>query len=749
MTRPIFTTLFLAPLAFLAMGFAEAAPRKESRQSAPPHPSAARISFLHDVHPILSKAGCNQGTCHGNANGKGGLKLSLRGGSPEQDFYNLVGEAFGRRINRAQPERSLLLRKPTAAVAHEGGQRFRPDAREYRVIRQWIREGGQSDLATAPALTRLEVTPAARVIQAPVTRQQLSVRAYFGDGRTRDVTSEAVYESSDPSVTVSGDGLVQAPSSGAEAGILVRWADGMEAAHLIFVPDRPAFTAGAFEVRNLVDEAVLAKLRTLRLPPSAQADDTVFLRRAYLDALGVPPTAAETRAFLRDATPDKRGRLIDALLERPGFADFWALRWADLLRAEERTLDPVGMKALYGWLQQGFRDGKPLDRFARELLTSSGSTYVNPAANYYRRTREPQELAEVTAQLFMGVRLQCAKCHNHPYDVWKQDQYHETAAFFARLTRNDKRKPRRQKGDYYEMNGEEFIFIAKSGEVKHPRTGEPVSPALPGDPAATRRVAEADDRRTVFADWLVDPANPYFAPTMVNRIWYHLMGRGIVDPVDDFRPSNPPSNGPLLDALTRDFVAHGFDLRRTVAMIMKSSTYQLSDEPNALNEGDTRYFSHSRPRRMTAEQILDAFSVATGSPTKFEGYPKGTPVVHVVPTWKVNPFLQVFGQPPRETVCECERSDETTLGQSFELIGGEVVDEKLTDPDNAIGRLLAEHRADGEIVVELYLAALSRYPTIGELRAARAHIAEKGDRRGALEDVLWAVLNTTEFMMRR
>lgn len=764
-------TVLLGTLLFSACGPVFAAWQvchQRAKAGRPP----VRVSFRYDVHPILSRAGCNQGTCHGNANGKGGLKLSLRGDDPEWDYYSLVGDSFARRVNRIEPERSLLLRKPVAAVAHGGGQRFGVDSREYRILRDWIGEGAPSDLATAPQLARLEVLPAERVLEG--TRQQLAVRARFADGSTRDVTREAVYESSDSAIRVSPVGRVEAPKEGGEAGILVRWAGRMQTARLTFVPVRPGLTFPTFPVRNLVDEAVLAKLRTVRIPPSRPADDATFLRRASLDAIGALPTVEEARAFQSDRRPDKRDRWVDALLQRPEFDDFWAMKWADLLRAEERSLDPEGMPSFYRWLREAVRRRMPLDRFVRELLTATGSTYTHPAANYYRRTRDPEELAQVTAQLFMGVRLQCARCHNHPYDTWKQDEYYAMAAFFARVKREDKLKPRRQRYDAHEINGEEFVLVADTGEVTHPRTGEVVPPAVPaaampesegkGGPPGPLLIAQgrprglpppsspADprrDRRVALADWLLQPSNPFFARAMVNRIWFHLMGRGIVEPVDDFRPSNPPSNAPLLESLTRDFVAHGFDLRHTVETIMKSSTYQLSAEPNAYNANDEKYFSRALVRRLTAEQLLDALSDATESPESFDGYPKGTRVTQVVPTWQVNPFLRLFGQPPRETVCECERTNETTLGQSFELIGGRRTETKVQDPDNRLGRLLAAGKGDSEIVTELYLAALSRYPTIQELRAADAYVAGKPDRRRALEDLLWAMLNTKEFLMRR
>jgi len=442
-----------------------------------------------------------------------------------------------------------------------------------------------------------------------------------------------------------------------------------------------------------------------------------------------------------------RERLIDRLLERPEYADFWVTKWADLLRAEERSLDPEGMRAFYGWLRESFLGNKPLDQFARELLTATGNTYDHPATAYYRRTRSPDLLAENTAQLFMGVRVGCAKCHNHPYDRWKQADYHSMAAYFARVGRETKYKPRRQRFDAEEINGDEFIVVKETGEWTNPGEGKAALPLVLGDPASAPPT-DMPDRRVAFAQWLTRPENPFFARAMVNRVWYHLMGRGLVDPVDDFRDSNPPSNRPLLDALARDFVEHHFDLKHLVRTILNSSTYQLSAAVNPVNASDEKYCSHARTGRLTAEQLLEAISSVTGAPESFAGYPAGTHVTQVVPTWQPNSFLRLFGQPPRETVCECERNADATLGQSFELIGGRLIDGKLRAPENRLSRLLASGTPPDAAIEELYLAAFSRPPTRAELAAATAHLAKAKDRRGALEDLTWALLNTREFLLR-
>lgn len=726
------------------------------------------LSYVHDVFPLFAKAGCSQGTCHGNANGKGGLKLSLRGQDPGADYEVLLRAAGGRRVNRTEPERSLILTKASGSVPHGGGVRFKTGSDDYRTLARWLGEGARSDAGTAPAVVRLSVFPPERVLYAGADRasagaaQQLRVTAHYADGAARDVTGLACYESSDEQVTVSAEGLVEAPSGG-EAGVNVRYGGLMQTSRLMFVPARPAFAFRPFPARNYVDQHVLAKLRTARVQPSTVCDDSTFIRRAYLDTLGFPPTPEEARAFLAECAEETksqstaagaeprawkaRDRLVDRLLQRPEFADFWTVKWADLLRAEERTLDPRGMKAFYGWLRESFAQNKPLDRFVRELLTATGATYDQPATAYFRRTRSPDLLAENTAQLFMGVRLSCAKCHNHPYDQWKQTDYHSMAAYFARVGRETKYKPRRQRFDAEEIHGDEILVVKSAGEWNNPATGQPLPPVMLGDPTSAP-AENAPDRRAALAAWLTRPDNPFFARAMANRIWYHLLGRGIVDPVDDFRASNPPSNIPLLQALAGDFAARGFDLRHLVGTIMKSSTYQLSSETNALNEADQKYFSHATPTRLTAEQMLEAITTVTGAPEEFAGYPAGTRVTQVVPTWQPHPFLRLFGQPPRETVCECERSTDATLGQSFELIGGRLIDSRLRAADNRLSRLLAPGKPETEMVTELYLAAYSRYPAPDELKIGLEHLKGAGDRRAALEDLAWGLMNTKEFLLR-
>jgi Protein of unknown function (DUF1553)/Protein of unknown function (DUF1549) len=712
------------------------------------------VSFRNDVMAVLSKAGCNQGACHGNQNGKNGFKLSLRGDDPAFDFASLTRDTLGRRTNALEPAESLLLLKPTGAIPHEGGKRFGVESPEYAILSRWINDGSPPDPPDAPVLKKIEVTPTNKVVLEPVDRVRIRVRARFSDGRVRDVSRLAVYETSNQVATVTPAGEVQRQELG-ETTILVRYLDRRAPVQLAFVPARPGFVWHETPESNYIDHHVFAKLRSLRMLPSALCSDNVFLRRAYVDALGVLPTAEETRAFLADARSDKRSRLIDALLERSEFADFWALKWSDLLRNEEKLLDAKGVQVFHHWIRQSIAEGQPLNEFAHELVAARGSTYGNPPANFYRALRDPQTRAEAVAQVFLGIRLQCARCHNHPFDSWTQDDYHSLGAFFARVDYEIIENKRRDRFDKHEFDGEQIVWTSRAGEVKNPRTGETMAPRFLGSVAP---VSSARDRLQALADWIANPGNPFFARAQANRIWYHLMGRGIVEPNDDFRASNPPSNGPLLEALAQDFIAHHFDLRHLVRTIMNSRTYQLSAAPNETNVLDEANFSHAIVRPIQAEPLLDALIQVTGVPMKFNGYPLGIRAAQLpgvrparqrdrAPT-EGEQFLRRFGKPERLLSCECERSDDTTLEQAFQLLTGGVVNQQLSAPDNRLGRLLAGGKSNREIVEAFYLAALNRFPEPQELNAACA-MERSPNRRAALEDVVWGLVNAKEFLLRR
>jgi hypothetical protein len=716
--------------------------------------TAAPVSFRNDVMAVLSRGGCNAGACHGNQNGKNGFKLSLRGEDPGFDFNVLTRDQLGRRTDRLNPNASLLLVKAAGVVAHEGGKRFDVGSLEYEILRRWITEGLRFD-ADAPRAVRLDVTPTEQVLLEPADRVTLRAVARFSDGSSRDVTRLAVFEPSNLVVRVDRDGTVERHSSG-ETTILVRYLDKQAAVQLAFVPARPSFVWHEPPANNYIDRHVFAKLKTLRTQPSELCTDAVFVRRAYVDAIGTLPTADEVKAFLADPRPDKRARLIDALLARPEFADFWALKWADLLHVEEKTLDRKGVQVFHDWIRRGIDEGKPLNELAREVIAGQGSTYTTAPANFYRAIRDPQARAEAVAQVFLGVRVQCARCHNHPFERWTQTDYHSLAAFFARIDYRIVENNRKDKFDKHEFDGEQFVYQLREGEVRHPRTRDVLRPLFLG--ADTPAFADGADRLEALADWVAQPDNPFFARAQANRIWYHLLGRGIVDPIDDFRATNPPSNAALLDALTHDFAEHRFDLRHLVRTIMNSRTYQLSAVPNDTNRDDEANFAHAAIRPLQAEVLLDAVTQVTAVPARFNGQPLGIRAVQLPGAGTLGRgqratdaerFLAAFGKPQRLLTCECERSDDVTLGQAFQLITGEMLNRMLAESDNRVGRLLASGKSDDEMIAELYLTALSRPPSTAERDASRRLLAKAKDRRSGLEDLTWGLVNAKEFLLRQ
>jgi len=729
----------------------------------------AAVSFRNDVMAVLSKAGCSAGTCHGNKNGKGGFKLSLRGQDPEIDYVILTRDSFARRVNSLDPEQSLMLLKPTVQVAHEGGSRFKEGSQEYEILRRWIAQGMPNDLASGPKLQRIEITPREEVLVEPADKVQLQVRARFSDGTTRDITSLAVYEPANPLVKVSPDGLVQRLGPG-ESTVLVRYLHTQEPVRLTFVPARPGFKWTRVPVNNYIDEHIFAKLRTLRMNPSARCSDEVFVRRAHLDLLGILPAAEEARAFVADGRRDKRVRLIERLLERPEFADFWALKWADLLRVEAHSLDQKGVRNFHHWIRQSVAGNKPLDQFVRELITARGSTYDSPAANYYRPHRDSAARGRAAAQVFLGTRLQCAECHNHPSDRWTQDDYYDWAGVFARVRYKVVENKREIGSDEHEWNGEQIVYVSREGSLKNPRTGKDAQSRFLGDsvPPTDRasRVAhqgaEIDlepDPLTALAAWLTSPTNALFARVQSNRIWYQLMGRGLVDPPDDFRATNPASHPALLDALAKDLVDHRFDVRHLIRLIMNSYSYQLASEPSDTNTGDEVNFSHAVARRLGAEQLLDCQSQVTGVPLKFAGYPVGMRAAQlpgVRPESKgkrranqLDQFLEIFGKPPRLLTTDTERSCECNMGQVLQMISGPTVNEQLAQKDNRVSRLLAAGRSNREILEELFWAALTRPPSNEELDSLLTGLESATDRRAELEDILWGLLNSKDFVFRQ
>jgi hypothetical protein len=712
------------------------------------------VSFRSDAMAVLAKSGCNAGACHGNKNGKGGFKLSLRGQDPDLDYEALTHDVFARRINSIDPDKSLILLKASAQLPHEGGLRFRKDSMEYGILRDWIARGTPRDGEQSPTLKRLEVTPGEIVLVEPADRVQIRATAIFSDGSRRDVSNLAVYEQSTDLAKISPDGLVQRVRMG-EMAVVVRYLQLQEPVRLTFVPARPGFKWKPLSANNYIDEQIYAKLQTVRMNPSAPGDDSTYIRRAYLDLLGILPTPVEAKAFNADRSSDKRPRLVEQLLARPEYADFWALKWSDLLRNEERTIDRKGVQGFHRWIRDSVACNKPLDIFVRDLLSAKGSTYTNPPANYYRANRDPVTRGEATAQLFLGVRLQCAQCHNHPFDRWTQDDYYGWADVFARVDYKIIENRRTDTNDKHEFIGEQIVFESPKGDVKDPRGDRLVKPLLL---STAKPISKDQDRLDMLAAWVTSPKNPFFAKAQVNRIWFHLMGRGLVDPIDDFRPTNPASHPELLDRLASDFVTHGYDVRYVIRLIMASQAYAMSSVPNDTNADDEINYSHVVPRRLTAEQLLDAQHELTGMPAAFAGYPVGIRAAQI-PGVKVShkkekslqsdQFLVTFGKPARQLVCECERTNETTLGQTFQFISGPEITRIVSSPDNCLGQLLKSNSSNERVIDELYWAALTRAPTAEERKILASHVSESSDRRKGFEDVVWALLNAKEFVLRK
>ncbi len=678
------------------------------------HGQPQPISFLYDMSPALSKQGCNSGACHGSPSGKGGFRLSLRAFDPQLDKLTLIHEDLGRRTNPMQPDQSLLILKPLMKVPHGGGLKMRKTDPAYAVFRDWIAEGCRLDPTEAPKCVRIEVNPpTGRLLKRPAHTQQLTVSAHFSDGSIRDITEMAVFTSSDEEVaSVSTTGFVTGKDRG-EAAIIVRYAEFIESCFLTFVRDVPGFVWNNPATHNYIDELVHAKLKQLQFLPSDACSDEEFVRRVYLDVIGLGPTIEETTAFLADKATDKRVKLIDALLERPEYPKFWTLKWGDLLRLTSKGVGGDGVYKFHRWVERAVASNMPYDQFARELLSSSGSTLENAPANFYRTTADFNDCVETVSQLFLGARLQCAKCHNHPFERWTQDNYYGMAAFFNRV---QKKKTAR--------SDEVFVWVARTGEVTQPRTGKQMKPWAPG--AGDLANVSEEDRRIAFADWLTRPDNPFFAKIEVNRIWSNLLGRGIVDPIDDFRDSNPPSNAALLEALAKDFVAHKFDRKHVLRTILNSRTYQASYVPNDFNKTDTKYFSHYQPRLLSAEQLLDAICQTTGVPEQFGSLPAGTKATQLpAPDLIKHEFLKIFGQPERQTVCACERSNESNLSMAIQFFNGPLIYDKLRHDDNRFRQLVKASKTDPEIIAQLYLAGVNRLPTDKELQASLNHLAAK------------------------
>lgn len=710
--------------------------------------------FDREVMAVFARAGCNQGTCHGNQNGKGGFYLSLRGEDPAFDYSQLTEQYEGRRLNVFEPEESLLLLKATAEVAHRGGKRFAKNSPEYALIEAWLEQGAPRETQTAPVI-ELTVTPAVVTLSTQQSAD-LKVTAKFADGTETDVTDLAVYTATEAAVTVSDMGNVSAEKVG-ESSILVWFLQQQTAIDVAVVPstnetnDIAIPASSPHEIDRLLGE----KHNRLKMIASPLCDDTTFVRRAHLDLLGRIPTTEEARGFIDSTSQNKRAELIDRLLDNPQFADYWALKWSDLLRNEEKVLDQRGVTEFYNWIRQTIIDDVPLDEFAKSLVSSRGSTYENPPANFYRALRDPMERGEAAARLLLGVRLQCAKCHNHPFESWTQDDYYHWAAVFATVDYEIVENKRRDDLDKHEFKGEQIVKLNPEAKMNHPRTGQPVEPRFLG---ASEMVTEGEtekDRLLQLADWLSTDARRRYAKVQANLVWYHLMGRGIVDPIDDFRATNRPSNGPLLEWLTDQLIEGQFDLKQLVRKVMLSHAYQRDSKPNATNQYDDRNHSFVALRRIPAESLLDSQNQVLGVSASFAHFPDAGRAV-ALPGAELprspkdgDRFLRKFGKPTRLLGCECERSNETTLSQAFELISGKGLQKRLTKNDNQLAQWDKEGLETSEIITGLYWSALSRGPTEAEQAGAKQLIATARSKREGIEDLAWALLNSKEFIFRR
>lgn len=692
--------------------------------------------FVRDVLPMMAKVGCNQGTCHGAQQGRKGFKMSLRGYDPAYDYRALVDDVSGRRFNRTNPADSLLLLKPTQAVPHEGGFLFDEQSRAYQLIQQWIAEGCAYSETPRPA--RLSMFPKSPQLERSGDKQQLLVIAEFPDGTTRDVTRDAIFESSNfESATVSGTGLIKAVRRG-ETAILVRYEGTYASLGVSVLGNREGYVWQPSPEFNQIDRHVNRKLREQKIIPAELCTDAEFLRRVHLDLTGVPATAEETRVFLADQreSREKREAKVDELLASAAYVDHWTLKWSDLLLANRKFINEKGVWAFRNWIRQAIAENKPHDQFVYELITASGRTLEQPAGNYYRIAREPREVMENMTQVFLGTRFVCAQCHDHPFEKWTQQQYYQLSAFFGGVGRKGTGVP-----------DEELIFDLKTPQsVIHAGTGIAAPAVFPFPVDGPDLSVEVP--RVRLAKWLVAKENPYFAKSTVNRFWSYFTGKGIIDPVDDLRLSNPPSNPELLEALTSDFIANGFDVRKLHRLIATSHTYQRSFMTNRWNEDDDLNYSHATPRRLAAESLFDAIMVAAGAPTKLPGVPSGFRAAQLPDAAVQVSFLDMFGRAPRESPCECERSSEVSLAQALTLINGPTIAEAIGHDQGLINRMLAQGVDTDRMVEEIYLSVYNRFPSQTERVNARDYVAANGLKDGS-QDLMWALINSPAFLFNR
>lgn len=693
--------------------------------------SGRALHFENDILPVLSRFACNTSGCHGKAEGQNGFKLSIFGFDPPADLASLTQEGRGRRTFAPVPEQSLLLLKASGGMPHGGGIRIRPDTDEYRLLRDWVRSGCPTGAADAPKLVSIRVLPRESRLALRYA-QQLQVTAVWSDGREVDVTHHARFQSNNEGLArVDDAGLISTGETPGEAAIMASYMGAVDVFRAVMPQLEHDESLPAPPVLNFIDELVDARLKKLGIQPSGMCRDEDFLRRAYLDVAGVLPTADEARAFLRDQSPDRRARLIDALLKRPEHADLEALRWADVLRVDRLALGHKQAGAFYHWIRDSFAQNKPVDAFTREIITAEGLLTDAPQGSLFKVVSKPGEMASTISQVFLGVRIECAQCHHHPFDRWGQDDYVGMQAFFAQV--GFKKTPA---GD--------LLRAAGNPDSRHPRTNEVVTAHALLQSAPEKN--PEGDRRRVFADWLTAPDNPWFARNIVNRVWARLTGRGLVEPVDDFRMTNPPSNPELLDALARHFVASGFDLHALTKTIAASRTYQLSTEPNRSNERDEQNFSRALFRPLEAEVRLDMVCQVTGVPEKFDGVAVGSRAVQLWDSQVNHDFLRLFGRPVRVTACQCERIAEPTVSQVLHVLNSPNIQAKLSDEGGRLARLDATLTDSDALADELYLTVFSRFPDVEERQAVSRYLAQAPNRRQAMEDVVWSLMNTVEFL---
>ena len=711
------------------------------------------VRFVRDIEPMLSKVGCNAGTCHGSAKGKNGFKLSLRGYDPEFDYQALINDLSGRRFNRVDVDQSLMLLKPLAEIPHEGRQAITPGSRYHQMLRQWIADGAKYEDPGENRAKKLIVLPSEVEIDLPGRTQQILVIAEYPDGTTRDVTREVVFASNNKDVADVKNSVVTSIRRG-EAAMLIRYEGLYAAKEVTVMGDRSGWAWSNPPENNYVDTHIYAKLKRMKILPSELCTDAEFIRRVTLDLTGIPPTSETVRSFLEDKEESKikREKLIDGLLGRAEYVKYWANRWADLLQCNSAVLGQKGVWGFKDWIQKAIEDNKPYDKFVQELLLAEGSAYQNPAVNYLRVLREPGKITEDVSQTFLGVRFSCNKCHDHPFEKWTQNQYYELGGYFARVAIKrgtlGKDVIRNATGDNTTVAGEEIVYRNYAGgEVKHLKTGKDVTPKVPFGHA--KEISAEGDRRESFVDWLTSKENPLFAKAMANRVWSYFFGRGIIDPVDDIRAGNPPSNPELLDALTEEFIRNNFDVKKLMRTICSSRTYQLSILKNKWNEDDQINFSHARPRRLSAEQLADSVALTTGTKPRFSGPgPQGMRAVDLADGIVVgNDFLALFGRPQRQSACECERTSNISLSHAMNLINGDTVGEAVSAPDNRIKKLIDSEKDDRKVIDELYYSILSRPPTEEEIKIVDFSVST--NRLEAAQDLAWALLNSPAFLFNR